>query len=181
MKFFAIALFLGGLLLGIRVMFFGVQQRVDEQRVALRRWPLSLATFLLTLGVMFYARATRGSELSVSWLVIALVVAVGGATAASWLVQRSAAMPSTDPEDDPQFRFQGQVARVTEDIRGTDGAPATGRIAFEFDGKRYEFRAQWTPGDWQSEQGRAESEVVIERVDDDLAYVEPWAAIEERL
>src|SRR5438477_9047980 len=111
------------------------------------------------------------------------------AAAIWWFVRRSAATPSTDPDDDPRYRFQGHVARVTEAIESRiDGA--AGRIAFSFDGKRYEFRARWTPGDWQQESqteaqrqalGSKESEVVIERVEDDLAYVEPWVVVEERL
>ena len=39
MKYVAIASFLGGLLLWVRVMFFGVR-RVDADRLYHRKWPL---------------------------------------------------------------------------------------------------------------------------------------------
>lgn len=181
MKTFALVSFAAGLLLAVRVMFFGVQTRVDDAHTSLRRWPLALATFLVLLGAALYARAARIGAVSPIWLATAVAVAVVGASGAWWLVQRSANVPSTDPDDDPHYRFQGQVARVVEGIASSAGSPPTGRIAFDYDGKRYEFRARWTPGDWEPTLGRADSEVVIERVDDDLAYVEPWAAIEERL
>ncbi|HJQ19778.1 MAG TPA: hypothetical protein VJ867_05465 [Gemmatimonadaceae bacterium] len=169
-----------GLLLGIRVMFFGVQRRLDEEHVLLRRWPLTLAAFFMVTGVVLYVGASR-SEAGVQLLATALLAGAIAGWGAWALVRHSATAPSTDPEDDPEFRFQGQVARVVEGIVPRGGQPPAGRIAFEFDGRRYEFRAQWTPGDWRPEQGRADAEVVIERVTDDLAFVEPWAAIEERL
>ena len=181
MKILGIVAFIAGLLLAVRVMFFGVQKKLGEDRVALRPWPFALAAFLTIFGAVIYVRAARGAPPSIASVTGAAGAALLAAVLAWWIVRRSAAIPSTDPEDDPEFRFQGQVARVVEDIQQRSGGPDTGRIAFEFDGKRYEFRARWTPGDWQSDLGRAENEVVIERVDGDVAYVEPWVAIEERL
>ena len=181
MKTLAVVAFLAGLLLGVRVMFFGVRRTSASQQMLFRRWPFATAAFLMVFGAMLYVRAERVGTLSTLWLSIAAVVSGLAAVGAWWIVQRSATTPSTDPEDDPRYRFQGQVARLVEPIEARSSEPATGRLVFEFDGQRYEFRARWSPGDWRPEQGRTDSEVVIERVDDDLAFVEPWAAIEERL
>lgn len=188
MKIFALVSFLAWLLLGVRVMFFGVQRRVSEQQLLLQRWPLALAAFLVVVGATIYARSVVAGSLTGAWFGAALLLGVLAGWGAWWIVQRSASIPSTDPEDDPRYRFQGHVARLIEDMESRAGEPPTGRIAFTFDGKRYEFRARWSPeaeveagGSWKPELGRADSEVVIERVDDDLAFVEPWAAIEERL
>lgn len=189
MKILALAAFVAGLLLAVRVMFFGVQRRVSEQQRLLRRWPLALAAFLVAAGVTVYARVALAGTLSGAWLGVAVVFGLLAAWGAVWVVQRSAAMPSSDPEDDPRYRFQGQVARVIQGMESRGGEPPTGRIELTFDGERYEFRARWTP-EWTAahgeaggkpELGRPDCEVVIERVDDDLAFVEPWAAIEERL
>lgn len=177
MSVLAVAMFLAGLLLAVRVMFFGVERRIDEVHLFHRRWPLALAAFLVTAGTMLYTR----SNVTISWMVTVVGIGTLAGAGAWWLVQRSAAIPSTDPEDDPRYRFQGHVARITEPIEATTGAPR-GRISFTFDGKDHDLRARWTPGDWEQRgYGRADSEVVIERVEDDVAYVEPWAVVEERL
>ena len=157
-------------------MFFGVQRGTGDE-LRSRRWPLSLATFLVAGGALLYARST----VTTGWLATVVALALVSGAAAWWLVQRSAAAPSTDPEDDPRYRLQGHVARVIEPIESANDGTSRGRIAFEFDGQRHELRARWTPGDWDEEFGRADREVVIERVDGDVAYVEPWAVVEQRL
>lgn len=184
MNYVAVSAFLAGLLLAVRVMFFGVERRVDESHLHHRRWPLALATFLMTGGALLYFRASQPVSVTGGWLAVVLLVALAAGAGAWWLVQRSATMPSSDPEDDPRYRFQGHVARVTEAIEtGTDSEP--GRISLDFDGKRYDFRARWStssgPFTAHSGFGASGSEVVIEIVEDDLAYVEPWAVVEERL
>ena len=185
MKAFAVFLFLSGLLLGVRVMFFGVQRRLDEQRLAHRRWPLALAAFLAIAGALSYARAAQGLRVTAAWAALVVLVGVVGGALAWWLVQRSAAVPSSDPEDDPRYRFQGHVARVIEPIQSdvTRDSGGTGRIGFSFDGKWHELRARWlSDGKAPSPRaGAVESEVVIERVEGEVAYVEPWTAVEQRL
>jgi hypothetical protein len=178
MKAVAIAAFLAGLLLAVRVMLFGVQRRLNDDQLAHRKWPLALAAFLTGVGALLYARTT----VTAGWVTLVVMVGVLAGAGAWWLVQHSAAIPSSDPEDDPRYRFQGHVARVVESIETPRQGDSRGRIAFSFDGRSYELRARWTPGDWEEQGfGRAESEVVIERVEDDVAYVEPWAVVEERL
>lgn len=187
MRAIGVAAFLVGLLLAVRVMFFGVRKQLDEERLLHRRWPLALAAFLAVAGAVLYLMS--GSASGVTGGLAAAVVGSGALAAALawWVVQRSAAIPSTDPEDDPRFRFQGHVARVTEPI-GNPGETTDGRVAFDFDGKRYEFRARWSQSDeWKpadnegSVSGQEGAEVVIEIVDGDLAFVEPWKVVEERL
>lgn len=166
-----------GLLLFVRVMFFGVQRRMDDERLHHRRWPLALAAFLMVAGVALYARAENASP---SWLVASALLGLGAGAGAWWWVKRSASVPSTDPEDDPRYRFQGHVARVVEPI----GSGHDGRISFAFDGTRHDLKARWSPSAPTgpgAEAGAAGSEVVIEIVDGDVAFVEPWAVVEERL
>jgi hypothetical protein len=176
-QWLGLAALIAGLLLFVRVMFFGVQRRIDDERMHHRRWPLALAAFLMVSGVALYARA---DDLSTAWVATAFLLGLGAGAGAWWWVRRSASVPSTDPEDDPRYRFQGHVARVTAPI----GAPGDGRIAFEFDGRRHDLRARWSPsapGEVAPGAGLEGSEVVIEIVEGDVAFVEPWAAVEERL
>jgi len=176
-KTLAVIFLLAGLLLGVRVMFFGVQRKLDDNHLLHRRWPLALAALLILAGILLYTRPV----VTAGWITAVVSIGLVAAAGAWWLVQHSAAIPSTDPEDDPKYRFQGHVARVTESIEGSASRPK-GRIAFTFDGKPYEFQARWTPGEWEQQgHGRAQSEVVIERVEGDVAFVEPWSVVEERL
>jgi membrane protein implicated in regulation of membrane protease activity len=174
--------FFGGLLLAVRVMFFGVQKRIDEEHLAHRRWPLALAAFLVVTGALLYARVTATPGVTPGWLATVVLLGVVAGGGAWWLVTRSATIPSSDPDDDPRYRFQGHVARVIEPL-ARDGGDSPGRIGFDFDGKHIELHARWLPdGAWDLERsGLAGSEVVIERVEGDVAYVEPWAVVEERL
>ena len=181
----AVLAFFGGLLLAVRVMLFGVQRRVDEEHIAHRRWPLALAAFLTVAGAMLYVLTNR-TQLAPPTVALVLGAGVVAGAGAWWLVQRSASIPSTDPEDDPRFRFQGHVARVVEPIG--DG-PGSGRIVFEFDGRQHDFVAHWcTAGEWaesgqagRGPAGVAGAEVVIEIVEGNVAYVEPWTVVEQRL
>jgi hypothetical protein len=80
--------------------------------------------------------------------------------------------PEHDP-DDPRFVLQGHVAIVTAAIP----AGGEGAIAIHDGAASRSFRARMI-----DDQGIAVGqEVCIERVDEDLAYVEPWAAVEARL
>jgi len=180
-KVIAVAAFLGGLLLWVRVMFFGVRRQVTETHLDHRKWPLALAAFFMVAGAMLYLRVD--SPTSVTWILVTLAAASVAAAGAWALVVKSASIPSTDPEDDPRYRFQGHVARVVRPIAGT--ADTSGRISFEFDGKRYEFGARWAPeadlGGEQLATAPLDSEVVIEYVDGDTAFVEPWVVVEKRL
>lgn len=174
MRIVAVALFIGGLLFWMRVMFFGVRRDIGPQHVHHRAWPLGAAVTLVISGILLYLRpiVTPGWTVSVSLLGLL----AGGA--AWWATNRSAALPSDDPEDDPRYKYQGHVARVTQAF--TNGV---GRIAFSYEGARIELAATWSPesGSGVSGGGRLDDEVVIERVDGETAYVEPWAAVEQRL
>jgi hypothetical protein len=181
-KVLAVVAFFGGLLLAVRVMFFGVERRLDDDHLTHRAWPLALAAVLVASGALLYTRARSVAGVTGAWVIIVVMIGAVAGAGAWWLVKRSAAAPSTDPDDDPRYRFQGHVARVIEPIASRADGAGEGRIAFNFSGRPYEFRARWAPGDWEPQSlGRAESEVVIERVEGEVAYVEPWHVVEERL
>ncbi len=182
MRVAAAVVFAVGLLLAVRVMFFGVRRQLGAHEFADRSFPLALAAALVAAGSLLYARVALGHNVTAGWSVgVVLVGAVAG-IGAWWLVRLSCAAPTHDPEDDPQYRFQGHVARVVRAIDSDTNAVASGRIAFVVDNQRLELQARWLPGKPVALQlGSVDSEVVIGRVDDDVAFVEPWTVVEGRL
>ena len=80
--------------------------------------------------------------------------------------------PEHDP-DDPRFVLQGHVAVVTSAI----AAGGEGLIAYGDEVGPQSLRARSIDG---APIG-AGVEVCIERVEDDVAFVEPWALVEARL
>jgi len=69
--------------------------------------------------------------------------------------------------------LQGHVARVVTSI----AAGHEGRISFDYGSERRTLRAR-SLDDVAVDEG---TEVVIERIEGDLAYVEPWLQVEQRL
>ena len=69
--------------------------------------------------------------------------------------------------------LQGHLARVL----GAIGPADAGQISYDVDGARYAARAVSIDG----QAVPAGTEVVIERIEDGIAYVEPWSAVERRL
>jgi hypothetical protein len=175
--------FLAGLLLAVRVMFFGVRRQLGEDRLLHRKWPLASAALLFVSGAMLYVRA---DSVTSGWLAAVVFSGAMAALGAWKLVEKSASVPSTDPEDDPKYRFQGHVARVTAPIVAESGrGAALGRIVFEFDGNRHELAARWSPeadlADGRLATAAVDTEVVIEFIDGEVAFVEPWAVVEQRI
>lgn len=171
--------FVGGLLLGVRAMLFGVERQVPlgsapPPSPVLRSWTAVLAAFAITFGVAGYL-ATRPGRLGVGEGTAAAVVAGALAGAgAMWLVRRAAAfVPEHDP-DDPRYVLQGHVATVLQPIAGD----APGEISYLLEGREHVVPARGLDGA-SADRG---VEVVIERVDESgTAWVEPWQAVEQRL
>jgi hypothetical protein len=69
--------------------------------------------------------------------------------------------------------LQGHIATVTAPI----GVGIEGEIEYVVEGARHTARARGLDGS-TAEQG---IEVVIERIEDGVAYVEPWVEVEKRL
>jgi membrane protein implicated in regulation of membrane protease activity len=181
LKVVAVLMFVGGLVLGVRVMFFGVQRRKGTQYLSSRVWPLALAIFLVISGGALYARAGSATSPGMVWAIGTVCLAAAVAVVLWRLVRLSAIAPSTDPEDDPRFKFQGHIARVVQEI-GSGSAVRDGRVAFEFDGQREELRARWTEeAEARGTFAGLNDDVVIERVEEGVAFVEPWSVVEQRL
>jgi hypothetical protein len=167
--------FIAGLLLAVRIMFFGAERRrvrpIDA--MPLRRSEPAISAFLAMFGLAGYLLTRPGRLSAVAGAGMAVVLAALWA----WLITRLAiatarVQPEHDP-DDPRYVLQGHVAVVTSVIP----ADGEGTIAYgEVDGRR-SLRARSIDG-LPIDDG---VEVCIERVDGDVAFVERWALVEARL
>ena len=162
-----------GLGLGVISMVGGIDQ---SERGGARVKYLNLPTFAAAatvFGVVGYP-LTRYSALSTGVIVgISIAAAVGAAAGMLGIIAGWAVPSATRAVKDPRYELQGHFARVTQAI-AEQGA---GEIEFEEQGASRRTRAQSLDG--RSIEGGAE--VVIERVEEGMAYVERWSKIAKQL
>lgn len=169
---FTLAL-LAGLALGVRSMIVGIDREQRRRRiVAYVNWP-TVGAFLAAFGATGYLLArftTLGAGALVALAAAAGALALAGTVAliAGWAVPSAA----HDVEDE-RYRLQGHLGRVVRPM----GAGAPGRIAYEHEGVRHECAALGL----DDAPIPADAEVVIERIEGGIAYVELWSRIEEQL
>jgi len=171
---FLLALF-AGLLLGVRLMFFGAERRRLHARadLPLRRSEPAIVGFLVMFGISGYLLTRHGAMSAGAGTATSLLLGIAWAGVVTRVAIATARVqPEHDPED-PRYVLQGHVALVTSAIP----AGGEGAIALEGGGTSRSLRAR-TIDDSGVPAGQ---EVCIERVDDEVAYVEPWAAVEARL
>jgi len=179
--------FLAGLVLGVFAMLYGTQRRVrpalaphertSEHDPAAEPSPLfniaSLAAFTVGCGLTAYLVARHADLPLAAEIVLALVA--GGLTLAlqSLLIARWA-IPSARAEHvDSRYLLQGTIGRVLRDVT----AHGAGVMSYTLDGRTYELPVKAMAGGTMT----AGTEVVIDRVEDGVAYVESWAIVEQRL
>jgi membrane protein implicated in regulation of membrane protease activity len=172
---FIVALIVG-LLLGVAIMLFGIERshstsQASPSESSMRSILPLLAAFAVTFGVAGYSLGKFAG--SGTTLLGAVVIGLAAAVLTRWLVAKSAAMPVEHDVDDERYVLQGHVARVVDSIV----AGREGRITFDVGDDRRTLRAR-SVDDTPVDVG---TEVVIERVEGDLAYVEPWLQVEQRL
>lgn len=172
-------LIIAGLLLLVYLMIAGVPSAPGERATIHGGRPRMLlpvlGTTLTAGGIAGYLLWQHAGVSPGTRFILVAAVAVLAAVGAGWLVRVSFAAPSNDPEDDPRYRWQGHVAHLTQAIPASHGG--RGRVAFVFDGQPFDFPAVSIDG----EPIDADTEVVVERIDDGLATVERWAVVEARL
>ena len=170
-----IASFIAGLLVGVAVMLFGIERRPRaggvDTGVSLQRWIPLAAAFAVGFGVAGYSFSRALSAAGA--LVASLAIGAATAVLVRWLVAKSASMPVEHDVDDERYVLQGHVARVVSSI----ASGQEGRISFDYGSERRTLRAR-SLDDVAVDEG---TEVVIERIEGDLAYVEPWLQVEQRL
>lgn len=171
-----LASFIGGLLYAVRVMLNGVERPREEHPAGERSFRVSppvVATFAVVFGVAGYALTRRSADA----VVVNIFVATGlgalfSVIAARLVLKWWTLTPEHDVAEEREM-LQGHLARVTKSIC----ADVEGEVAFEFANEHRVLRAR------SCDEGAlaAGTEVVIEHIDDDVAYVEAWAEVEKRL
>ncbi len=162
---------IAGLLLAVRIMLFGVERRRDVAPTAERSFRLSpavVAAFAVAFGVTGYVTTVRSTASPV-------VAAIGAlaSVATAHLVRRWWTVTPEHDIDDERYVLQGHVARVVKTIEPAQD----GEVAFDIGSERRVVRARTLD---QVTVARG-AEVVIERIEGDVAYVEPWVEVEKRL
>lgn len=175
MRYLFLASFIAGLLLAVRVMFFGAERRrlSPTDVMPLRRSEPAIIGFLIMFGVAGYLLTRNGTLSAAGGVGIAILLGLAWAAVVTRIAVATARrQPEHDP-DDPRFALQGHVALVSTAIP----LGGEGTITFGETGALRTVRARTIDGGAIAEG----EEVCIERLDDGVALVELWALVELRL
>jgi membrane protein implicated in regulation of membrane protease activity len=185
MQFTYLAAFLTGLVLGVYAMIRGVERigsghspeldalgrPVGSTRMALTA--PTIGAFATVFGISGYL-LWRYAQLAIpAQLAVAIFVAILGAVAATRAVAHWATQAAKHDVVDERYLLQGHPAEVVSAIASS----ATGEIAYVVGGKRYAVSAHSLDGTPVA----VGTEVIIDRVENGIAYVEPWVQVEQRL
>jgi hypothetical protein len=169
-----LASFIGGLLLAVFAMLHGVEHaRRNRSKAPSPFFNLpAIAAFAVGFGAAGYPLVSR-TRLP-SWAI--LLIAIGsGALAISGMITllarwalRDAGHPAAETD-----QIQGQLAVVTQEI-----APSsTGEIAYEHLGRQLRIPARAL----SERRLSVGAEVVIDRIENGIGFVEEWSVVEQRL
>jgi len=175
MTFFYLLVFVGGLLAAVWVMMYGVERPRDAHPQGERSFRISppiAIVFSVAFGALGTMLTRRGVS-TPSTLAIAIGLGVVFSLVAARLVRRWWKVTPEHDVDDERYILQGHIARVTKPIRdGVDG-----EVTFDLGTDHRVLRAR----SFDDGALAAGTEVVIERIEDDIAYVEAWMEVEKRL
>lgn len=170
-----LAAFIAGLMLAVFAMLHGVEHtRPNRTRAPSPFFNLpAVAAFAVGFGAVGYPLATR--TILPTWAVLLIAIA-SGALAISGMITllafwalRGASTGSAGDGDE----IQGELAIVTRAI----SASAPGEIAYQRMGKDLKALARAL----NEKPLPVGAEVVIDRIEDGVAFVEEWATVEQRL
>jgi membrane protein implicated in regulation of membrane protease activity len=186
MQLLYLATFLTGLLLGVYAMIRGVERIGTPGRspeldalgrpIGTARMALSAPTagaFATALGVTGYLLWRYSTMSTALQLVVALGVAVLAMIVAARAVAHWATQAAEHDVVDERYLLQGHPAQVVTQI----AAGQRGEISYDVGGKRYTVTAESLDGAPVA----SGTDVVIDRVENGIAYVEPWVQVEQRL
>jgi hypothetical protein len=172
-----VSCFIGGLLLAVFAMLHGIERPVRSAEWAgARRFSLNtptIAGFATVFGLAGFLLARFTTLSPAVDLILAAVIGAASAVVAILLVAGWAIPGAKAEVIDERYELQGCIARVVE--VHDDGA--TGVITYEVDGVRHTAAAHGLDGARLA----LGTDVAIERVEHEIAYVEPWAQVEARL
>jgi hypothetical protein len=169
--------FIGGLILAVFAMLHGVEyarRRRNRSRAPSPFFNLpTVAAFAVGFGAIGYPLSSR--TMLPAWGITLFAIG-GGAlaiTAMITLLARWALRGRSASSDPDSHEIQGQLAVVTRDITPS----ADGEISYEHLGRREVVPAR----SLGVNAVRSGSDVVIDRIENGVAFVEEWAVVELRL
>jgi hypothetical protein len=169
--------FIVGLLLGVYAMLNGIERPARPTAGAgVRRFSLNtptIAGFAFVFGLVGFVLARFTALSPAVDLILAAVIGAASAVGALILVAGWAIPGAKAEVIDERYELQGCIARVVE----VYGDGATGVITYDVAGVRQTSAAHGLDGARLA----AGTDVAIERVENGIAYVEPWAQVEARL
>jgi hypothetical protein len=167
-----LVVFIAGLLLAVFAMLNGVRRSQTRAPSPFFNLP-AVAAFAIGFGAAGYPLASR-TQLPV-WGILLIATAVGVLAIsgmitllAQWAFRGISAVSSAEDQE-----IQGQLAIVTRDV--TLSTP--GEISYEYLGREVRITAR-AMGMKALSVG---ADVVIDRIEDGVAFVEEWAVVEQRL
>lgn len=178
-----------GLVAGVRAMLLGTEHLprgvqlpaphertsehvTDAEPSALFNWA-SAAAFAFAFGLVGYL-CTRFSTWGIPLRVIAASAAGGAAITLQSLLIARWAIPSARAENvDERYLLQGTIGRISREVP----AHGEGELQYTLDNVSYTLPARELVGAPLA----YDVEVVLDRVEGGVAYVEPWAQVEQRL
>ena len=132
-----------------------------------------MVAFAVVFGLSGYLLVRGPATSLVAAIAIAAALGLVASVVAARLVTSWWKVTPEHDVDDERYVLQGHLARVVKAIEnGSDG-----EVAFELGAEQRVVRARGVDQVTMS----AGTEVVIERIEDDVAYVEPWHEVEKRL
>jgi membrane protein implicated in regulation of membrane protease activity len=132
-----------------------------------------LAAFTFCFGLLGYALSRLTQLGAVAQLAIAGVAGGGLAVFTATLVAKWALPAARKDIPDERYLLQGHFARVVQEV----GGEQPGLVSVEINGVSHTAPAVSLQGDSIA----AGTEVVIERIEDQVAFVEPWTTVERRI
>jgi len=167
-----LVVFITGLLLAVFAMLNGVRRNQSRAPSAFFNLP-AVAAFAIGFGAAGYPLASR-TQLPV-WGILLIAAAVG-ALAISGMITLLAqwafrGIPAPSVAEDQEI--QGQLAVVTREV--TVSTP--GEISYEYLGRKVKMAARPI----STKALPVGADVVIDRIEDGVAFVEEWAVVEQRL
>ena len=176
MTLFYLATFIGGLLFAVWVMMYGVERPREAHPAGERSFRISppiVIAFSVSFGAMGAILTRQDIGTVATRLFVSVVFGVLFSVIAARLVRKWWTVTPEHDVDDERYILQGHLARVTKPIRdGVDG-----EVSFEIGNDHRVLRAR----SFDDGALAAGTEVVIERIEDEIAYVEAWMEVEKRL
>ena len=169
--------FIAGLVLAVFAMLHGVEHTRRKRNRLRAPSPFfnlpAVAAFAVGFGAVGYPLSSR--TVLPAWAIVLIAIGAGALTItgmitllAQWALRGGSV--TSDPDN---HEIQGQLAVVTRDITPSED----GEISYEYLGRREVVPAR----SLGVNAVRSGSDVVIDRIENGVAFVEEWAVVELRL